>query len=61
MNKIELTIGTFYIKNVMIDVDGSNLEEGIDVFDEDKKFIRSIIGFYVEDENIEEIVELNIS
>jgi hypothetical protein len=42
--KIKLPDGTFAeIKNVMIDVDGTNLEEGIDIYFE-KEYKGSLIG-----------------
>jgi len=60
MIRFELEIGVYYAKNVMIDIDGSNLEEGIDILDEDMKYITNVVGASVNDGNIEEIITLNV-
>lgn len=41
--------GKVWAKDVMIDMDGTNLTEGIDVFDENYKFICDFCGIMVED------------
>ena len=41
--KVELDLGDIEITNVMIDVDGTNLEDGVDVYYEDK-FAFNVVG-----------------
>jgi len=60
MIRFDTEEGVFYAKNVMIEVDNSNLEEGIDIFNEDMKYLTNVVGFAVDDENIEEIIMLNV-
>ena len=50
----------YFVKNVMIDVDGSNLEEGIDIYDDHFVYITNVVGVYADDDEIAEIVMLNI-
>ena len=50
LNLIKTNEGDFYFKNVMIDVDGTNLEEGCDLWDSDGNFVNSYVGLFINDE-----------
>ena len=58
--KINANGDIYFVKNVMIDIDGSTLEEGIDIFDEDGEYLTNVIGAAAEDDDIAEVVMLNV-
>ena len=58
--KVNANGDIYFVKNVIIDVDGSNLEEGIDIFDEDGEYLTNVIGAAVDDDDIAEVVMLNV-
>lgn len=59
MKHIDTEIGKIYFRLSMIDVDGTNLEEGTTLYDKDKNFLDDVVGLVINDEildrdNIEE-------
>lgn len=59
MEYIDTEIGKIYFRPSMIDIDGTNLEEGTTLYDKDKNFLDDVVGLYINDEildrnNIEE-------
>lgn len=53
--------GKVWIHDVMVDMDGTNLREGIDVFDEDGEFLCGLYGITTEEiataKEIEELID----
>jgi hypothetical protein len=50
MNYIITEIGKIYFRPSMIDVDGTTLEEGTTLYDEDKNFLDDVVGLFINDE-----------
>ena len=52
--------GTFKFKNVKIDVNGTDLADGLDVYLDDK-FVGDVVGYYdLEDYDGDKLVEIGI-
>ena len=47
---IKTDVGDFYFRPSMIDVDGTNLEEGTTLYDEDGNFLDDVVGLWINDE-----------
>lgn len=50
MQSIETDYGKVYFKPVMIDIDGTNLEEGTALYDEDGVLIDEVLGLEINEE-----------
>lgn len=50
LNLIKTNYGNFYFRNVMIDVDGTTLEEGCNIWDEDMNLVSEVVGLDINDE-----------
>jgi len=48
---VETLNGTCTVKCVMVDIDGTNLEEGIDVYDDGGNFEGNIVGITIADDD----------
>ena len=56
--KVELDLGEVEVCNVMIDVDGHNLEEGIDMYYKGEH-ITALVGISADSQSEEELDEMN--
>ena len=54
--KIETSTGTLEVRNIMIEIDNTNIEEGLEI-SRDGEFVIEVLGYHDVDELTEDIVE----